>query len=272
MPSDAIDAQLEANDAALRRTRARLVAFATSLWFGLGSWNVPDVERFVAVMLPAVLAAQRTTAALTDLQLALLAARFFGTTPAPLGLDLAQFVGAKVRTADPELVYRRPGAVVWDALGKGEPLEVGVEQGAKRIASLVATDLQLAKTHAARAVMTASDSGTGYFRRVLKGDKSCGLCALTSTRRYRTEDLLPIHPGCDCDVEPLLGDPDLVIDQAELDRIHGLAREFFGESRASGIDRRTGEFDYRDFVIVHEHGEYGPVLARTGDHFTGAAA
>jgi len=274
--ADAYEAQLAANRSAIRATRARLVAYVTGMWFGLGSWMVGDVERFVAIILPAVLAAQRTTAILTDQQIALVVAARLGTVPRPLGISLEPLVGANVRNGvEPDAVYRRGGAQVWDALAKGEPLPVAVERGAMRIVQNLGTDLQLAKTHAAREVVR-STPGTFGFKRVLVGDKSCGLCALAATQRYNREDLLPIHPACDCDVEPLLEATGQIIDEAALGRIHDLAAEFFSQSdtRGASMGSHTNDkrqFDFRDFVIVHEHGEYGPVLARKGQQFEGPA-
>lgn len=273
---DALDAQLAANRQAIRDTRARLIAYATALWFGLGSWNVPDVDRFVAALLPVVLGAQRTTARLTEQQIALLVARFMLAPPKPVGLDLEALAGAPLRNgADPVEVYRRPARVVWQALAEGVPLDVAVERGAVRLEQLAATDVQLAKTHAARQVMAATP-GTYGFRRVLTGESSCGLCALAATQRYHRGDLLPIHPACDCDVAPLLAPSEHVLDPAGVAKVHALAREFFG-AKTDAYGASTGShpehqpIDFRDFVVVHDHGEYGPVLARRGDHFEGPA-
>lgn len=275
MAPDPLDLQIAANRRAAAAVRGRVLAFLTATWMGLGSWNVGDVERFIALVLPVVLAGQRSVATLTDSYLAMMAARAFGTLPEPVGVDPALVSGAVLRNGvDPELVYRRGGAVVWDNLAKGEPLLVAVERGLARLTSIASTDLQLAKTHAARLALVAQPKGqepTGYVR-TLEGTSSCGFCALASTRLYYVEELLPIHPGCDCDVEPYYGDRALVVDPARLEQVHALARDFFGTSRASGVDRDSGTFDYHDFVIVHEHGELGPVLARKGQHFSGPEA
>lgn len=274
MAPDPLELQIAANRRAAVAVRGRVLAFLAASWMGLGSWNVGDVERFVALVLPVVLAGQRSIATLTDSYLAMLAARAFGTLPEPASIDPVLVSGAVLRNGtDPELVYRRGGAVVWDNLAKGEPLPVAVERGLVRLTSIAATDLQLAKTHTARQVLEQQPSGrepTGYVR-TLEGTSSCGFCALASTRLYHVEELLPIHPGCDCDVAPYYDDPNLVVDPNQLERVHALARDFFGTSRAAGVDIATGEFDYHDFVVVHEHGELGPVLARKGNHFSGPA-
>uniref|UniRef100_UPI001D0D1143 hypothetical protein n=1 Tax=Klebsiella pneumoniae TaxID=573 RepID=UPI001D0D1143 len=61
------------------------------------------------------------------------------------------------------------------------------------------TDLQLAKTHQARS--SFNRSGVQFYRRVLTGNENCALCVIASTMRYRKNSLMPIHPGCDCDID-----------------------------------------------------------------------
>lgn len=62
------------------------------------------------------------------------------------------------------------------------------------------------------------------YRRVLTG-KSCAFCATASTQRYRSADLMPIHPSCDCDVGEIFGrdDPGQVINRDLLDELKGTA-------------------------------------------------
>ena len=128
---------------------------------------------------------------------------------------------------------------------------------------MAATDLQLAKTHTTRAVLSGKDNVVGY-RRVLTGRESCALCAVAATQRYRKDRLLPIHDGCDCGVAPIYGDrdPGQVIDPDQLEGIKASLAERFGDD--------SGEVaDYRKAIVVHEHGELGPVIAVRGQHFTG---
>jgi hypothetical protein len=109
------------------------------------------------------------------------------------------------------------------------------------------TDIQLARTHASRSVLARKQRVVGY-RRVLSGSPSCDLCAEASTQRYSKEDLLPIHPGCSCDVEPIYGssDPGTIADDQAIPDNAG---------QVSGT--------------VQQHGEIGPVLAVKGQAFTG---
>ena len=98
-----------------------------------------------------------------------------------------------MRRAGPKLVLSERAMQV----GRGA-LEVSIELGGKRLLSLVGTDMQLAARQQASYTMQAS--GREFYRRVLTGAENCALCAIASTQRYSTADLMPIHPGCDCSV------------------------------------------------------------------------
>ena len=97
-----------------------------------------------------------------------------------------------------------------------------------------------------------------FYRRVLTGRENCALCVVASTQRYYRGDLLPIHPGCDCGVQPL--PPGLavnqVIDEDLLEQVHQITADRLGVSDRGG---RTP--DYRKLLTVSEHGEYGPTLS-----------
>jgi hypothetical protein len=66
---------------------------------------------------------------------------------------------------------------------------------------------------------------------------------------------------------PIFGrtDPGHVIEPERLESVHERIEERFGVSDAGARD----PIDYRDALIVHEHGEIGPVLAVRGQKFTG---
>lgn len=100
--------------------------------------------------------------------------------------------------------------------------------------------------------MANNDNIVGY-RRVPAGGNVCELCLTAATQRYHRDDLMPIHPGCSCDVEPLYGseDPGQVIDLVTSDT---------GEPAA--VDNPSD-------VVVQDHGELGPVLAVRGQAFRG---
>jgi len=48
-----------------------------------------------------------------------------------------------------------------------------------------------------------------------------------------------------------------------LDQIHSAIQKTFGMSA-----RDAREIDYRKILVVHEHGELGPILAKRGNKFT----
>lgn len=174
-----------------------------------------------------------------------------------------------------------------------KPLTAAVGDGERRLRSLGLTDVELAVTHAAREAL-ADEPRYRYFRRVLTGAESCGLCIVASTQRYRKQDLLPIHPNCDCVVAPILGDEDPgrvinstriaegaesgrenaagvpvfdaedLIDADLLSRdVHDAIRETFGDV---AFDAR--QIDYRKILLVKQHGELGPVLTVRRHKFT----
>lgn len=259
-----------ANQAQTAQLRAVTLAALLSLWRALGSWRDTDVARFVRLASPTLLAAQERMAALTaaylSRQVALLGGTPLRQAPAPVGL-----VRAGVRGVPLSEELERPFHDVWSALHDGQALTEAVQAGADRLSSLASTDLQLAKTHSAREVLANEHRVVGY-RRVLEGAHSCGLCVVASTQRYHKADLMPIHPGCDCSVAPIIGDedPGRVLDEQRVVAAHDAIRERFGDTTASA--RRSGQVpDYRDVLVIHQHGEIGPVLARRGDAFTGPA-
>lgn len=247
-------ALIRAEQNARSQVRARLVQYATTLWNGLGSWRDSDIDRFVTQIVPRVLAGQRTVAQLTDAYLAQV------TGAGRVGaVDVADLRGVA-----PVEVYRRPATSLYTSLSEGSSMTDAIRAGALRVADLVATDLQMANVHQARASLDAS--GASVFRRTLTGAENCALCLIASTQRYHRGSLMPIHPGCDCGVEPLAsGEPvPQVIDPALLEATHEQVADF------AGIADRGGRApDYRKLIVTHEHGEFGPTLAWRSDAFTG---
>lgn len=210
-------ALVEVYIAALRRLRDVLVEFLERLFMAPGSWRAADADRFVATVVPVVLGAQRSAATLTANYLAAMLADQRDEDAEPQGVDLEKVTGSAVRKgADPEDVYRRPFRQVWNELEASErgqddelvPARVvdssgrrpdrlpqAVESGRRRARLIGLTDVELATTHTAREVLRAQPRVVGY-RRVLTGAENCGLCVVASTQRYRTRELLPIHPRC----------------------------------------------------------------------------
>ena len=147
---------------------------------------------------------------------------------------------------------------MYTALAAGKPLPQAAAEGRLRLTQLIGGDMQLAKVHASRQSMRGYPAEGQFYRRVLTGRENCALCVVASTQRYYRDDLMPIHPGCDCGVQPL--PPGLavnqVIDEDLLEQVHQITADRLGVSDRAG---RTP--DYRKLLTVSEHGEYGPTLS-----------
>lgn len=249
--------------------RTRFLAVLGATWLGLGAWRTADMQRFLSTALPMVAGAQRLMGTLTDAYLSRVVGALTGSSSLPVGLPTSLVTGEALRGVPPAEVYQRPFVATWTALSNGQSLDSAVQQGAERLRSVAATDLQLAKTHSASAAMQRMQRVTGYRR--VPDATACALCLIASTQRYHKADLLPIHPGCGCDVEPLVGnEPEgQVIDRELLNRIHAAVREKFGTQNFSAGEIGDTGMLYRDLVVTHHHGEIGPVLAVRGQHFDG---
>jgi len=163
-----------------------------------------------------------------------------------------------------EEVYQRPFSEMRTALAQGRSFDDALELGGRRASSLAQTEVQLSRRQASLFARNANDNIVGYLR-ILSGSENCALCYVASTQRYNRGDLLPIHPGCDCGEMPIYGnsDPGQVIDDYNLEKAHQAVDDRFGIS-----DRSAREIDYRQ-IMVHEHGEMGPILSIRGQKFTG---
>jgi len=247
-------------DALSTSLRSRVVQFVLDAFDSLGSYRDSDAAAFIEHVLPTVLAAQQQMGQITDAYLSAMIADMLGGAAAPTGVALDE----ALRGVDPAEVYARPFVTTWTALSQGKAYAQAVAEGRTRLLSITETDMQLARTHAARQSMQRG--GVRYFRRALRGPGNCALCTIASTQRYRVENLMPIHPGCNCKPEPLVGnkDPGQIIDEALLREAHDAVAKAVGQSDAGG---RTP--DYRQVIITREHGEYGPLLAVRRHEFTG---
>ena len=240
---------------AVQQTRERLLEYVAAMWDSLPAYRDADMERFVERVAPRLLAGQVQIATLTAADLA----RELGTQPSLVDRDAV--TGG--RGVPPEDVYARPFATVHAELAEGASLSAAAKAAGDRALKMVATDLQMAKVRQADQSMRAA--GRKAFRRVLTGRENCGLCAIASTQRYWVGDLMPIHPGCDCDVEPMPAswDGDRVIEPELLEQVHESIRNKTGSDDRSAIG-------YQKLLLVEEHGEIGQVLTWRHQHFKSA--
>jgi hypothetical protein len=258
--------------AAVAEVRKRTADYAALLWKAQSGFRDDDVATFTRRMVPAVQSAQVRTAALTSSYIA----RTTGEKPVPV--VRADVVGG--RGIDPVEVYTRPAVTVRTQLSQGASYADAVGAGLVRLQSIAAMDLQMSKVRQSRASLQRSSYQ--FYARVLTGNENCALCTIASTQRYRRGNLMPIHPGCDCGIEPLPRGafPNQVIDQDLLDRTHEQIAAKLGSSdrgaRNLGIGKATAIddkpiSDFTELIIARDHGDMGPVLTWRADRFTGPA-
>lgn len=252
---DSLNRLTEAYDSQVHSIRQQITAFGQAYWDSLPHYRASAVEDMIEAITPRVTAGQLRIADLTRAYLAQ-CARELGWKVVLPPIDQDEIRGA--RGVDPRVVYRRPAVDVYTALAAGKPLPQAAAEGRLRLTQLIGGDMQLAKVHASRQSMRGYPEEGQFYRRVLTGRENCALCVVASTQRYYRGDLLPIHPGCDCDVQPL--PPGLavnqVIDEGLLEQVHQITADRLGVSDRGG---RTP--DYRKLLTVSEHGEYGPTLS-----------
>lgn len=252
---DSLNRLTEAYDSQVHAIRQQITAFGQAYWDSLPHYRASAVEDMIKAITPRVTAGQLRIADLTRAYLAQ-CARELGWKVVLPPIDQDEIRGA--RGVDPRVVYRRPAVDVYTALAAGKPLPQAAAEGRLRLTQLIGGDMQLAKVHASRQSMRGYPAEGQFYRRVLTGRENCALCVVASTQRYYRGDLLPIHPGCDCDVQPL--PPGLavnqVIDEDLLEQVHQITADRLGVSDRGG---RTP--DYRKLLTVSEHGEYGPTLS-----------
>lgn len=223
--------------------RRQVVAYIQRVWGSLDAYRDADIDRFVQAVVPVVTGGQLRTAQLTDGYLAGIQAAALGTPARPYGIPADLVTDEAIRGVSAEAVYQRAGVTVWTALSRGADLAEAADRGLNRAIGMASTDLQLAKTHAARNVLSRNSRVIGY-RRVLGGGNNCQLCTIAATQRYTSDNLMPIHTNCSCGIEPIYGSND----------------------PGPSVDPDTVT---EDDLIVHSHGEIGPTLAVRGQSFTG---
>lgn len=267
-------AALAAYQRSVADVRTKVSDAIEAAWRSLGAWRKDQIREFLSKVLPVVQAAEQQVAAQTAAYLAAMQLATIGVPVKPTPLDLSRLTGPATRNGTtPAEVYERPFHLVWRELAKGTLLDDAVQQGMEAAQKSAMTDLQRTKTLTGQAQREESPYITGY-RRVLEGERSCGLCIVASTQRYSREQLMDIHPGCDCSEAPLYGERAHVIDLPRLQDVHAAIEATFGKSSAAartipGAYADGKPINYRDVLITHEHGELGPVLAVRGQHFTG---
>ena len=161
---------------------------------------------------------------------------------------------------DPAEAYGRVAdGYRWSTTMLGDSDEKAQQKAAVRIATTANTDVQLAVR--AQYQKTMSAQGATGWRRILHPELSrtgpCGLCIVAADRVYRSEDLLPIHNRCCCEVLPVYqgADPGITLNGDDLAAVYAAA------------GGNTREQLRRVSVVMTEHGELGPVLVHGDRHY-----
>lgn len=218
--------------------------------------NQGEIDRLTALMAPVVAAGQMQVAQLTNAHLA----NLFGLEHVPVP-ELANLGRNGIDLKD-ELA--RPFWTAIKAARDGKPLDEALAAGEHRMDRMLATDMQIAKVKQSREALKAN--GIRTYQRVA-GPKACWLCAIAATQTYYTEDLLPIHPGCGCDVAP--AESQAVLD-AKLNPEHVLSEDASQVKLMEPmVESDAAPAEYRDLIAVREHGETGPQLTWAHQKFTG---
>ena len=247
------------------------------IWYALPNYRDSNIDEFLGVIEPIVEASKQRTVQLTSAYHQQMAVAR-GETPIPTEL-ISGAALAEPRGVPNDVVYRRPANSLYTALADGLSVTQSVDRGATRLKSLATTDLQLVKTKQSQ--LSLQSGGYRFYRRVLNGNKNCALCVIASTQRYHIEDLLPIHPGCQCTVDTVKADfdPGQVIDDELLEQVHALISEELGVESDRGardvglqklIETPAGETklaDYTELIFTRQHGEYGPTLSFRSHEF-----
>lgn len=144
---------------------------------------------------------------------------------------------------------------------RGDSPDVAEAKALVRIAAVAETDVTLAVRQQYHESM--SSAGAIGFRRVLHPELSesgpCALCVVAADRLYKSEDLLPLHGNCVCEVLPAFdgADPGIRLNGDDLRNLYAAAG---GNTRAA-LREVT--------VALAEHAELGPILVDAGQNNRG---
>ncbi len=234
-------AAAEAHVEAQARLRALTAGTVANTWRRLPNYDAPSVPVFLSVVVPLILAAQRSSVALTNAFIA----RSLGRPPVGIAAD-AILTGIRGETL-PQEVYRRPFVTTWTALQDGRPYADAVSAGLSRATASAEMDVQLAMTHTLRDIGERDPAVLGYAR--VPDPGACEFCTLIAGQRYRTDQLMPAHNRCGCGVD--------VITAANRQNFSGVPGNDLSVPGAG----------------VYEHGELGPLVGDPShEHLSESAA
>lgn len=161
--------------------------------------------------------------------------------------------------------YARPFRVVQQEIRKGATEAAALAKGSQRLDSLVGVDMQMAKIRQGQILLKAA--GRKTYRREPGGDNPCPLCEIASTQIYYTDDLMPIHNNCQCDIIEDETDGDQEAADQDFSGIDDPTEQV---DKISVLNEKDADAsDYRKLIAVRDHGEIGPMLTWKDQHFMG---
>ncbi|MFK5691289.1 hypothetical protein ACI3EY_16650 [Ornithinimicrobium sp. LYQ92] len=238
-------AQARIEDQAARVVRAELQRFT--------GWYDEAAVTAIAVRIgQRVMAAQRSSAALTDAYLSRVLSEMLGGPVKPAGV--LRITGPLRRgVTDHAQVYSRLGETYRYWRSVGYPDDAALSQAIDRLDAMARMDVELARREQTHETLVLRGEVTGYRRMIrpyLSKGGTCGLCVAASNRVYSTDELMPIHDRCKCIALPVtrLHDPGVTINDADLGELYEAA----GSTEAARLKEVR--------VRVEDHGELGPRL------------
>lgn len=242
-----------------RALTVALIAALTQLWYSLGSWRSADIARFVEQAVPLLRGAQVVLAEMTTIFMATQASDRLGRPVDPPSIPEDRVTDLRNGVSDTESLSR-PFKDTWKSIAEGDDLEAAVEKGRARLVGLTEFEMQETYAHASREAMSRfpAPDRPRWWRRVPQGPVTCALCWIASTRAYSVEELNPIHPGCDCRVDPQYTNPPGIV--ADPDTLQVIEKAVADELGREGV---TDAETLRDLFIdvTDEHAELGRILA-----------
>ena len=167
-----------------------------------------DINRFLDSVVPLSIAAQRALASVL--------AGYLVTVSGERGavsLDLDSVSGDATRPEGMRDSWSIPTWSMFAALGAGVVFADAFAQARRDVETKAMTDLAFTQSMAI-AQLSEDVAGLYGYRRILMGE-GCEFCALASDQVYNVGELLPLHPGCNCAVAPLMLTERGVIDPAD---------------------------------------------------------
>ena len=257
----ALTRTIDAFDSQRQALLERITSLVVADFERFDGWYSPRlVEEVAAQVATRLTAGQLGTAQLTDAYLARTTSYVMGRVVTGSGVPLVMGQTLRAGVKDHEEVYGRVAAEYRYQRYLGRTDSEALTNAMVRAREMVGTDLGLA--HQRQASRFVKSRGVTRYRRVIRSEKSCGLCAAASDRIYWRGDLLPIHSRCRCGVIAVTAntDPGSQIN----DEILGEMYDAAGSTKGADLKRVR--------VEVVENGELGPQLRVAGQHVRGPAA